>query len=55
MKDKIKYYVVSTDFSTRIIQARTKKEAVKNFKTQLNGLISNSDKIHIGSKLKLNN
>ena len=43
----IKLYHVSTFFSSRDIQARNKKEAVKLFKQQLGNLISNSDKITI--------
>ena len=43
----MKTYVVSTDFSKREIEARSKKEAVKIFKSQLKSLISKNDKIAI--------
>lgn len=45
MKASIKNYIVSSDFSSRNIQARSKKEAIILFKKQLKGLISESDKI----------
>jgi hypothetical protein len=43
----IKIYHVSTFFSSRDIQARNKKEAIRLFKQQLGNLISDSDKITI--------
>ena len=43
----MKTYIVSTTFSSRQIQARNKKEAIKLFKQQLRGLISDNDKITV--------
>ena len=43
----IKTYVMSTLTSSREIQATSKKQAVKLFKQQLKGLISDSDVITI--------
>lgn len=47
MKSSVKNYSVSTDFSSRNIQARSKKEAIFLFKQQLKGLISDNDKITV--------
>lgn len=47
MKKSIKIYRVSTCFSSREIQARSAKEAVQIFKSQLKGLISSNDKINV--------
>lgn len=47
MKQTTKNYKVSTFFSTREIQTRTKKEAINIFKSQLKGLVSESDKISV--------
>lgn len=43
----IKIYKVSTMYSSREIQARNKREAIRLFKQQLGVLISKSDKITI--------
>ena len=43
----MKTYVVFTDFSKREIEARSKKEAIKIFKSQLKSLISKNDKITV--------
>ena len=43
----VKIYKVSTLTSSREIQARSKKEAIEIFKSQLKGLISKSDKINV--------
>ena len=43
----VKNYTVSTDFSKRNIQARSKKEAIELFKLQLGVLISANDKITV--------
>lgn len=43
----IKNYIVSTEFSSREITARNKKEAKSIFKSQLKGLISDNDKIKV--------
>ena len=45
MKTKVKLYKVSTQFSSRELNARSKKEAIQLFKAQMKTLISNSDKI----------
>ena len=41
----IKLFKVSTKFSSREVNARTKKEAITIFKSQLGNMISKSDKI----------
>ena len=43
----IKLYKVNTRFSSREINARSKKEAITIFKAQLKGLISENDKITV--------
>lgn len=47
MKRTVKIYVVSTNFSSREIQARNKKEAVALFRSQLGAFVSDTDKITI--------
>lgn len=47
MKAKVKLYKVSTQFSSREINARSKSEAIQLFKAQMKGLISDSDKITV--------
>jgi hypothetical protein len=47
MKSQIKTYVVSTNFSSREIQARNKAEALRIFKLQVGAFISKNDKIKI--------
>ena len=47
MKPKVKLYKVSTQFSSREINARSKSEAIQIFKAQIKGLISGSDKIAV--------
>ena len=44
---KTKLYKVSSAFSSREINARTKKEAISIFRQQLGNLISESDKIKV--------
>lgn len=44
---KTKLYKVSSAFSTREINARSKKEAIEIFKRDLKALISENDKIEI--------
>ena len=44
---KTKLYKVSTDFSSREINARSKKEAICIFKSQLKGLVSENDKLTV--------
>ena len=44
---KTKLYKVSTQFSSREINARTKKEAISIFRYQVGNLISESDKIKV--------
>ena len=43
----MKTLIVSTQFSSREITARSKKEAIQIFKAQLKGLISENDKITV--------
>ena len=43
----IKLYKVSTRFSSREINARSRKEAIIIFKAQMKKLVSDSDKITI--------
>ena len=47
MKPKVKLYKVSTQFSSREINARSKSEAIRLFKAQIKCLISDSDKITV--------
>ena len=48
MKTKIcKIYVVSTNFSRREIQARSRKEAIEMFRRQLGNYVSDTDKITV--------
>lgn len=47
MKTTTKLYKVSTTFSSREINARSKNEAIEIFKSQLKGQISESDKITV--------
>ena len=44
---KTKLYKVSSAFSSREINARSKKEAISIFKKQLGNLITGNDKITI--------
>ena len=44
---KAQLYKVSSAFSTREINARSKKEAISIFKKQLGNLITDNDKITI--------
>ena len=44
---KTKLYKVSTQFSSREVNARTKKEAISIFRSQLGNLVSESDKIKV--------
>ena len=43
----IKLYKVSTQFSSREINARSRKEAIIIFKAQMKGIISENDKLTI--------
>jgi len=43
----IKFYKVSTTFSSREINARSKNEAASIFKAQLKNLVSDSDQISV--------
>lgn len=45
MKTKVKLYKVSTQFSSREINARSEREAIQIFIAQMKTLISESDKI----------
>jgi len=47
MKTSTKLFKVSTLTSSREINARTKKEAISIFKTQLGNYVSDSDKITV--------
>ncbi len=44
---KTKLYKVSTEFSSREINARSKKEAISIFRSELKTLISDNDKITV--------
>lgn len=44
---KTKLYKVSTDFSSREINARSKKEAITIFRKQLGTLVTDSDRIKV--------
>lgn len=45
MKAKVKTYIVSVMFSSMEVQARNKPEAIRIFRQQMKGLISENDKI----------
>lgn len=47
METKVKLYKVSTQFSSREINARSNSKSIQLFKAQMKGLISESDKITV--------